>query len=97
MRHRPSSGAAFAICGYIHGVDSSEPCLRFADGSCPKLVSRLPGRRLELGDITSLDLGQSFDLITAPWRVLQNLYRTKESMVFSERFTVISTLQATVF
>ena len=65
-------------CGYIHGVDSSEAMLAI----CRRKLSEagIPASRakLELGEITSLDLGQSFDLITAPWRVLQNLERDEE-------------------
>ena len=30
-------------------------------------------RRVEVGDITEIDLGRTFDLITAPYRVFQNL------------------------
>ncbi len=59
-------------CGRIVGVDGSEAMLalcrgRLADGGDP------PNVRLVRGDITRLELGERFDLIIAPFRVMQNL------------------------
>ncbi len=60
-------------CGYIHGVDFSPASVsicrrRLSEAGIPKARATV-----ELGNITSLDLDRRFDLITAPWRVLQNL------------------------
>jgi SAM-dependent methyltransferase len=60
-------------CGYIHGLDLSLAMLNI----CNEKIGRsgLPvGRvQVELGDITDFNLGRRFDLIVAPFRVLQNL------------------------
>jgi SAM-dependent methyltransferase len=60
-------------CGYILGIDQSESML----SRCrQKLEERkIPAARAKVrqGDITDLDLGERFDLITAPYRVFQNL------------------------
>ena len=60
-------------CRFIHGIDHSpgmlDICQRKLDDA-----QIAPGRaRIEQGDITALDLGRTFDLITAPFRVMQNL------------------------
>lgn len=55
----------------VHGIDHSGAMLdllRSKSGDIPE--SRL---RLTQGDICSFDLGRSFDLIIAPFRVIQNL------------------------
>lgn len=60
-------------CGFIHGVDHSDAMLSIC---AEKLRERsIPAERvrIEQGDITDLDLGRTFDLITAPFRVIQNL------------------------
>ena len=60
-------------CGYIHGLDYSEAMLAICR---KKLTDRgIPETRVQvtLGDITGFQLGKQFDLITAPYRVLQNL------------------------
>ncbi len=62
-----------AHCGYVHGVDHSEAMLEVCG---EKLAATgLPAERVRLsaGDICQLDLGEQFDLITAPYRVFQNL------------------------
>ncbi len=62
-----------ASCGFIQGVDHSpamlDLCRRKLD------AARVPAERarVEEGDITDLRLGGRFDLITAPFRVMQNL------------------------
>ncbi len=65
-------------CGYIHGVDSSPSMLsicrrKLSESGIPQVQGKV-----ELGDITNLDLDRRFDLITAPWRVLQNLETDEE-------------------
>ncbi len=65
-------------CSYIHGVDLSPAMIsvcqrKLAEAGIP------PGKaRVEVGDITDFDLGQTFDLIIAPFRVLQNLETDSE-------------------
>lgn len=60
-------------CDYIHGIDLSPAMIsicrrKLAEAGIP------PGKaRVEVGDITDFDLGRTFDLIIAPFRVLQNL------------------------
>jgi len=60
-------------CGYIHGIDLSPAMISI----CREKIARayLPPRRIkvEIGDISGFDLGRRFDLIIAPFRVLQNL------------------------
>ena len=60
-------------CGFIHGIDSSEAMLAI----CRKKLSEanVPETQAQVapGDITSFHLGKQFDLIIAPFRVLQNL------------------------
>lgn len=60
-------------CRFIHGVDASPAMLAL----CREKVQRanLPPERVQLteADITSVHLGQQFDLIIAPFRVMQNL------------------------
>lgn len=60
-------------CGYIHGMDSSAAML----ARCREKVERArlsPERvQLTLGDIARFELRRRFDLIIAPFRVLQNL------------------------
>lgn len=60
-------------CAFTHGVDSSEAMLAICR---KKLTSEgvTPARAVaEFGDICQLQLGRRFDLITAPYRVFQNL------------------------
>lgn len=60
-------------CALIHGVDASEGMLAI----CAEKVRRagLDSERVQLteADITDLRLEDTFDLITAPFRVMQNL------------------------
>jgi len=60
-------------CRFIRGLDLSPAMI---DLCCDKLARAiLPAGRVAItqGDITSFDLGQRFDLIIAPFRVMQNL------------------------
>ena len=60
-------------CRAIHGLDSSEAMLaicreRLATANIPPNVASVG-----LGDISTFNLGQKFDLLIAPYRVFQNL------------------------
>jgi len=60
-------------CAFILGVDSSQAMLEI----CRRRLNAegVPPERavVQHGDIARLSLGQTFDLITAPFRVMQNL------------------------
>ena len=62
-----------ADCKYIHGIDISAAMISI----CREKLTRagIPPTKasVEEGDITDFDLGRTFDLIIAPFRVLQNL------------------------
>jgi len=60
-------------CAYIQGIDLSEAMLRICNHKLRR--ARIPTMRAQvaLGDISDFDLGRSFDLIIAPYRVMQNL------------------------
>ncbi len=62
-----------AHCSFIHGIDLSPAMIQICGERL--LQAHIPPEkaRLELGDITNLNLGRRFDWITAPFRVLQNL------------------------
>jgi SAM-dependent methyltransferase len=60
-------------CGFIHGIELSEAMLEICRGKLrqtPEVAGKIA---LDPGDITHFDLGAVFDLIIAPYRVLQNL------------------------
>jgi SAM-dependent methyltransferase len=65
-------------CLRIVGVDVSESMLSVCGRKLAALG--LPPSRAEVhqGDITALELGESFDLILAPFRVFQNLETDRE-------------------
>jgi SAM-dependent methyltransferase len=62
-----------ADCGYIRGLDLSPAMISICRAKL--LQAGLPPSRVQVmqGDITDFDLGRTFDLIIAPYRVLQNL------------------------
>lgn len=60
-------------CAYIHGLDCSEAMLTICRGKLQQANVSPEHAQVELADITDFDLGQQFDLITAPFRVMQNL------------------------
>ena len=60
-------------CGYIHGVDQSEAMLAICHKKLAEATIPLNKARVQLGDITGVHLGRTFDLIIAPFRVMQNL------------------------
>lgn len=61
------------VCGFIQGVDRSEAMLSLCRRKLAAATVPLTKARVRRGDISDLDLGQRFDLIIAPFRVLQNL------------------------
>lgn len=60
-------------CTYIHGVDLSPGMIAI----CREKLrhQKIPEQQasIQIGNIIDLDLGRTFDLITAPFRVFQNL------------------------
>lgn len=60
-------------CRYIHGIDLSPGMLAICQRKLDDRAIPVDRARIEIGDITALDLGRTFDLITAPFRVMQNL------------------------
>ena len=71
-------------CAYIHGVDVSAAMVSICR---EKLANALiPATRacVQVGDITNLSLDKTFDLITAPCRVFQNLETDAETNGFFE-------------
>lgn len=62
-----------AHCRFIHGVDLSPAMIQLCRDKLAQ--ANLPADRVAvtMGDITDFHLGQQFDLIIAPFRVLQNL------------------------
>jgi SAM-dependent methyltransferase len=71
-------------CGYIHGVDISEAMVSICRQKLTKAEVSPAKARVDVGDITNLDLGRRFDLITAPYRVFQNLETDDEVDGFFE-------------
>ena len=69
-------------CAYIHGIDVSLAMLSICQDKLTN--SRVPVERaqVEIGDITQINLGKTFDLVIAPFRVFQNL----ETDVETDRF-----------
>lgn len=62
-----------AHCAFIQGVDGSEAMLAVCREKLQQAGIPPERAQLALADITDFDLGQQFDLIIAPFRVLQNL------------------------
>ena len=60
-------------CQLIHGIDLSPAMVQLCQSKAAK--AGLPADKIVVseGDIADFDLGQRFDLIIAPYRVLQNL------------------------
>ena len=71
-------------CCYIHGVDISAAMVSLCQNRLK--TEAVPGMKahVELGDITKIDLGRTFDLIIAPFRVFQNLETDSETDGFFE-------------
>jgi len=60
-------------CGYIHGLDLSEAMVAVCRRKLEATGIALTKAQVEVQDITNFALHQTFDLIIAPYRVLQNL------------------------
>ena len=65
--------ALVPACGYIHGIDVSEAMLSRCRQKLHAEGISAERAQVERGDITNFALGRTFDLIIAPYRVLQNL------------------------
>ena len=62
-----------AYCQYIHGIDRSPAMIAICQEKLD-IAKTSPDRvRVEVGDITCFDLERKFDLMIAPFRVMQNL------------------------
>jgi SAM-dependent methyltransferase len=61
------------VCGYIRGIEISEAMAAACREKLKATGIDATKAQVELGDIINFDLGQTFDLILAPYRVLQNL------------------------
>jgi SAM-dependent methyltransferase len=62
-----------ARCGYIHGLDLSEAMVAVCRRKLQAAGVMPTKAQVEVQDITNFALHQRFDLIIAPYRVLQNL------------------------
>jgi len=60
-------------CGYIHGLDLSEAMVAICHRKLEAAGIAATKAHVEVKDITNFALRQTFDLIIAPYRVLQNL------------------------
>src|SRR5262249_6680782 len=60
-------------CGYIHGLDLSEAMVAVCRRKLAAAGITPTKAQVEVRDITNFALHQTFDLIIAPYRVLQNL------------------------
>lgn len=60
-------------CAQMHGIELSGAMLDICRGKLRREPAAAANIALQLSDITSFDLGVTFDLIIAPYRVLQNL------------------------
>jgi SAM-dependent methyltransferase len=60
-------------CGFLHGIDLSEAMLQVCRAKLK--AAGLGEHKVKVGiaDITNYDLGERFDLVIAPFRVIQNL------------------------
>ena len=61
------------VCGYIHGLDISEAMVTLCREKLKAAGIVGTKAQVEVEDITNFALGRTFDLIFAPYRVLQNL------------------------
>jgi ubiquinone/menaquinone biosynthesis C-methylase UbiE len=60
-------------CRHIHGIDHSEGMLDVCRRKLREALAPESKAKVQTGDITDLNLGWTFDLIIAPYRVIQNL------------------------
>lgn len=62
-----------AGCRFIQGIDLSPSMLAICQQKLDDRGIPLDRAKIDQGDITKLQLGRTFDVITAPFRVMQNL------------------------
>ena len=62
-----------ATCGHVDGVDHADAMLAICRRKLAARAELEDRLTLQTGDITDLDLGRTFDLVIAPYRVMQNL------------------------
>lgn len=72
-------------CGYIHGLDNSEAMLAACRARMKKVDLGPEKARVQFADITHVDLGRTFDLVIAPYRVFQNLESDESVAGFFEK------------
>ena len=60
-------------CAFIHGIDRSESMLAICRQKLRVAMPPSGKVAISADDISNFTLGRTFDLIIAPWRVLQNL------------------------
>ncbi|MEO0587401.1 MAG: class I SAM-dependent methyltransferase [Planctomycetota bacterium] len=65
-------------CGYIHGLDHSESMLTFCRQRLGNRGTGPQHAQVDQADVSDFNLGQTFDLITAPFRVFQCLTTDRE-------------------
>jgi SAM-dependent methyltransferase len=65
-------------CSYIYGVDISESMIALCRDHLAREHITAERAEVQVGDITRLELGRCFNLITAPYRVFQNLESDEE-------------------
>lgn len=65
-------------CRYILGVDVSEAMLTLCRRKLAERRLLSSSAEVRQGDITDIELGEAFDLITAPFRVFQTLETDRE-------------------
>jgi SAM-dependent methyltransferase len=67
-----------ATCKFIYGIDLSEAMVARCNEKLEKAEIPASKAVAEVGDISKFDLGRTFDLIIAPYRVFQNLETDRE-------------------
>jgi SAM-dependent methyltransferase len=60
-------------CGYIHGVDSSEAMLAICRAKLRQARLSPSEAKVTLSDVTDFRLDRTFDLVIAPYRLVQTL------------------------
>lgn len=60
-------------CGFIHGIDAAASMISICREKLEEAGIPPERARVEIGDITDFSLQRTFDLVIAPYRVLQNL------------------------
>lgn len=66
------------FCQYIHGIDLSPAMIAICHQKLSEAGIPENKVRVEVGDISDLNLGRTFDFIIAPFRVMQNLETEEE-------------------